>query len=702
MGVTQTSSSSLVPARFPLWRRLSTYAQRAFEQDSVTAVHGVEIIYLHILAVLLILGWLGLVLGELGYFSLDTLLALALVVGAAVFLVLRRSALNLRVDWSPEVLGIVPVLLLAAKLFSPPFEFILGAADAGVYVTTGITIARTGSIVLVDEALTALSPEVRDALFSGGSRFDGYYIADLDRGLVVPHAFHLYPTLLAIAHSVGGISATFWATPLIALLSLIGFYLVARRLFGDVVAFAASLFFAVNPAVIWFAHYPAAENLVRLWLFGGLLAFIMMLDTGSRRFALLAGFTLGVVHLTKIEAVMLPVAVAVFFVHRWVVRRLHPEHGYFLAAYGLMLLHAALHAHFRATSYFYTHLDLVVLRGAGPERLVIPAILVVAALIGIALGRNWLARALASRFWARFAPSVGAGAIILLACYAYYVRPRVGGPVGPIATLPPAELYWLVNRMSFVTLGWYVSPLGLLAGTLGFGVALVRAGSARTVMLFTLVFLEVMLHLYEGRVRPVHFWAARRYLPVIFPAFALFSAFLLHRLQTTLRHRWPEVVTPAALGFVMLVSSLSGWVPFVSHVEYRGAVEQIRHLAAQIPEDGIVIFDHSDAGLRLSTPVQFIGERTSLVLWEPTERNGIAGKLIAEWMAKGRDVYWVRTGSPPDVARLGFGEELVGSSSIDLPEVVPTVDRRPDTIGRLRYELQIYRILPKSSARDRR
>ena len=53
----------------------------------------------------------------------------------------------------------------AAWLFFRPHEYVLGAADAGVYVSLGASIAHERSIVIEDETLACLlytSPSPRD------------------------------------------------------------------------------------------------------------------------------------------------------------------------------------------------------------------------------------------------------------------------------------------------------------------------------------------------------------------------------------------------------------------------------------------------------------------------------------------------------------------------------------------------------------
>lgn len=660
------------------------------------AAHWVEAVYLWLVTALFVAGWIALILAELGYFSIGLLGLLASLVIGGIVLATRRAPELGSLDGSWDVAGLVPPLLLAVALFTPPFEFIIGGVDPGVYVNTAVQIARTGSIVITDVGLQQSTP-FREYIttFGGDQRLPGFYVSDPSRGSLVPHGLHLYPSVLAIGYGLFGIWGSLWLTSALALLGLVGFYLLVRRLFGSVVAAIAAVLLVVNPAVIWFARYPAAENLVQVWMFAGLFALVLAHDTGSRRLAVLAGFMLGAVHLTKIEEVMLPVVLCGFLVYQWLTHRWRTIYWYMLPAYAIVVVHAALHAHFIATAYVYGHLEQIILSKVTPERLTLAAAGVLLGVAAFLIGR-WLVRRLTD---ARLSEAVAIAVAVVapaLAGFAYYLRPKLYGPPTELALNSPADLYFWATNASYVILGWYVSPLALVLAPIGFSVATIRNRSTRTAVLLALAFADAVWLLYEARISPRHFWAARRYLPVVFPTFALFSAYLLWRLQLALRNRWPEGLVPAALGAIIVLSCLGGWLPFRHHIEYRGVIEQSRALAAQIPAQGILLFDDSSlASYFLSTPLQYLWDRQSVILWGRTDADQAVSELLDDWVGHGQDVYWVRTGAPPDVERWGFGATLVATQSIDLPFVLETTDRRPDTVGRLQHDLQIYRILPK-------
>lgn len=663
-------------------------------EDRRAGLHAVELAYLAALAFLLAVSWLALVLAELGVFSLG-LLAL-LLAGAVVagVIAVRRQGLRIECHWTWDIVALVPVVVIAGALFAPPFEYNRGALDPGTYVNAAASIARSGSIIYVDEEMASLSDESRRALFreearpfTFGSRLPGFYIVDLEQSRVTPHGFHLYPALLAVAFALGGTWATLWVLPLLAVFGLAGFALLGRRLFGTPVAVMAALLLAVNPGEIWFAHYPAAEILVQVLLYGGLLALVVALDTDSRVAAVLAGLSLGAVHLAKIEQIALPVATGGFIAYSWLRGRLRRVHIICVAAYALVVGQAALHAYLFSAWYAYS----IISRFLTPALFIVAVASLVLALVVLTIGRRAAVALLSSGEWRAGILNGGALAVLLAAAYAYYVRPRLSIPSEGDSV---EMLYEYLSSLSFVALGWYAAPLGLVLGVGGYATALIRHLGSRTLLLFAIILMDTVICLYEGRITPVHFWAARRYLPVVFPAFALCAAILLWELYRALHARWPLQAFPGILGLVLTFSVFGGWLPFLGYVEYEGQVDQVEQLAATIPEGSVVLFDESDVGLRYSVPMQYMHGRPSFVLWQAAADAGAAETLLNDWVSQGKQVYAVRSDRRLWELPPGYEERGVASGVIDVPEVVVTTDTLPTTVGRFRVEYTVARIEP--------
>jgi hypothetical protein len=112
-------------------------------------------------------GW-GVLLAQVGWFSLLLLWLISALYCAGLGLWLWRRRVGLRVKLSvarSELLSFLALLLVAGALFFRPHEFILGGADAGVYVNLGANIARTGAWRIQEPLIAELPVELYPALF---------------------------------------------------------------------------------------------------------------------------------------------------------------------------------------------------------------------------------------------------------------------------------------------------------------------------------------------------------------------------------------------------------------------------------------------------------------------------------------------------------------------------------------------------------
>src|SRR5690606_4113366 len=124
-------------------------------------------------------------------------------------------------------------------------EAILGAADAGVYVSTAAHIAREGQILVHDATLaalegtlqTALLRPIPDAGLTPYYLFPGFNVVDAGAGTVLPDFFHYHPVWQAVAYALGdtfsgpvtAVYAALLMPGLWALLGSIAVYLTIRQ-----------------------------------------------------------------------------------------------------------------------------------------------------------------------------------------------------------------------------------------------------------------------------------------------------------------------------------------------------------------------------------------------------------------------------------------------------------------------------------------
>jgi hypothetical protein len=317
----------------------------AFSDEGRRHLSAVEGLFIISLTGLITATLSAFILAELGLFELPLLLVLlgVFALGTAAWGIFKRGrSPNPLSGLSFQFIDLAPFLLLAlAFLLSPQsFEYIVGGRDHGVYFNTGVNIARTGQILIIDPELAAVPPESRVLLinpdvsvdlhglpgpWSEGQRLPGLTIRDASQGIILPHAFHLYPALIAIFYALGGISFGLSTTMVLALFGSLAFYFAGRRLFGPAAAILALFFVILNVGQMWFTRYPTAEILTRLLFWSGLYTVVLLLTKGGRFTAVIAGLCFGLMHLAKLDTFMVSIVLFLFFTTLWLRRRWSPR-----------------------------------------------------------------------------------------------------------------------------------------------------------------------------------------------------------------------------------------------------------------------------------------------------------------------------------------------------------------------------------------
>ena len=129
-----------------------------------------EILFLIVLGGLVVVLWLGMLFAELGVFSLPLLMSITVVSSMLVggWAIINGRSLNpfRGATGHPLTLLVIPILAIAIWLSPQPFEYINGGRDHGLYINTGINIARTGRILIQDDELTAVPEQSRPLLIN--------------------------------------------------------------------------------------------------------------------------------------------------------------------------------------------------------------------------------------------------------------------------------------------------------------------------------------------------------------------------------------------------------------------------------------------------------------------------------------------------------------------------------------------------------
>jgi 4-amino-4-deoxy-L-arabinose transferase-like glycosyltransferase len=652
---------------------------------------------------ILLTGWIALIAAEVGFFSARAVLLADVLIGTLGCWAGRYR--KVRLDWKSqgiwrgEGLLIALLLVLMGILYFRPHEFIFGGADAGVYVNLGANIARTGRWLIHNPDWAVISPDVYPMFFREHPSYfiprynylPGFYVSDSGAQTIIPQFYPLHPVWLAVAYGLGGIWAALHMTPLWGMLGVLAFYFAVREAFGHRLAAVAATVLALTPTQVWFARYPTAEVLTQFLLFGGLWAFARYVRQGERWAAILAGLALGEVMLARVDMYFLLGVLPVYAAYLRLQRRL--DQRFWLLAIPMLALgiHSLLHAVLQGWPYLHN------VYFAGRTLTYAKLAVVASGLILLVMAFLFLDR-LVHRLGgvARFEPpwqillSIAAVVLVLLAAYAYFLRPLQADPSRAASywygesTIPDVEPY------NMVRLGWYLSRPGLALGVLGIALIVSRNVNGRTWMMVGIGVFFSLLFIYRTFNNPHHVYVMRRYVPAVIPTFALGMAYTV-----LYPAGWGKVGRVLAAGLtaaVVLLMPYKGQV-MIPQVDYKGSVEQFRVFASLIPEDAVVLFNDDEpvgaAGV-FGTPLAFLEGRTVLDLREEHLNLDRLDALVEGWQAVGRPVVVVDGSSPVSGLCDRWRCQVSSTFQFDLRVLEHSYDHWPVTVVPYRPVLTTY------------
>lgn len=603
--------------------------------------------------------WLGLLLAELGRFSLVS--AATLLGGAAALAVLlRRHQLGWPferpVRWSAQAPALA-VLALAVWLQARPSQYIVGGRDPGAYVASMALIARTGGILYTDPAVVAIpapdvevffrNPDRQDFSFA---RFMGFDLERPSSGRVVPQFFHLLPAFGAYLFQAMGIKGALATPPLLAILGTLAVFLALRRLLGAPAALLGSLLLGLNVIQVWFARYPVSEPFSQLLVFLALLAVALFEERGAPAFAAIGGAALGLTLLVRVDSVLVVVPLGLYvWLRRAEGRFTWKALAPLLGGFGLLAGHAALHAARFASKY----VEDIASRRYWRQPEWVWGALATAGLLALAtarpLGRRglpWLLRHQAAVKGAAMA------VVVALAAYAYFLRPPLSAWAGGDGNAPGsasahASLLQALgfgrlaahDAQSFYRLGWFVSPLGLLLGVLGLLLA-IRDFRDRLLLPLLVTLSFAGFYFYKIRVWNDYYFALRRFVPVVLPMLLAFVALALVTLAARGRARR---VLAAALALGLALSYAADTRRIAGHVDWRGSVDFVREISRRFTPDDIVIFEQPRSIHLLSLPLwsSYGVNVLELARFNPDPEQ--LRHLVRSWRGRFKNIYFVHT-----------------------------------------------------------
>jgi len=633
-------------------------------------------------------------LAAAGRFSLDRLLICDAAVALLALAAGRRRLVFASTASRPGWSLIVPLALVVGGIagFFPSSEYVIGGKDPGVYVNEGIAIAQRGSLLIHDPAIAGIPPAARDLfipVYPGQAyysvRFMGFFVLDPGAGTVVGQFPHLYPVWIAIGYGLGGLAGALGVIGWWSVLGLLAVYFAGARLVGRPAAAAAASLLAVSLLQIWYSRYPNSEMLQQPLVFAALLAFARAHLDGDRFFGWIAGLLLALMLFLRVDAALAVVAVAIA---SWLLlARGRTPHWLFLISLGLGL--SAAWIYLTRVMMPYTARPLAYVSNLRPAALLLLGLAgaCLAALLLAARNRR------VSQLVSVWIPRVLAAVIVAAAVYAYFFRQAGGRLAAPDAA-------------AFRTFAWYLPPEALAVAVLGMALVVWRRFWRDPALLLTITAFSFFFF-YKTQVTREHFWAARRFVAVIFPAALLMMA------AVPFFSFWPDgaqgETRPARrmsvagwawrVGLPLVFVGFVGWrlvaasLPIRNHVEYAGVIPKIEALARLFTADDLMLIEprySSDVHV-LALPLAYVYGRQVLVLATPRPDKRVFREYLEEAARKYRHVYLLGCGGA-DLLSRAISAQPVFSDRFEVPEYESRMNGYPTSVLSKKFDCSIYRL----------
>jgi len=589
--------------------------QNAFARERGYNLSFSESLFLWSATSVTVSGIIAMLLAYFGVFSLINL-SLAIVTLIAITWWIRRPQLtvpNPKLTLNSTFLLLT--ILLAVHLFFMPFEWILGGGDPGTYMNTGFHIARKGSVFVIDDLLGTVDGEVERYLYSN-AQYLGYYITNRSSGEVVPQFLYLYPSIIAIFYSIGGLNLSLFTTPFLAILSLMAIYLATKEIFNTRVALISLILLTTNFLIIWGARQPNSEVLVRLLLFSGIYALSLYFKTKNNFYTALSALFFGGMLLTRIDAWMM--ILPMFFI-LIMLQNSSNKHRSFLTFVGtfLALYFTGWYTLFYI-SYPYTH-DIIVfnlgkfskfleLGSENPVDLTKKILLILSLAIPLSLivGKRFRVFSLADKiltiiiiiifiiFLTRFFIPIAFNQMTELVSISFYHWSWLGFTMTTAGTLLIP-----LKKLSYEKIPFLIFAIFFATDLVGF--VIVHRMTPQP-------FLEYLVNLTvsdSADLTPRPF-ISRYFAAMILPALIIFCAVFLDFLIS--KNKKTTLILMVLLLINLSIIS-SPTFDLKNYVEYKGAIKAVNDIGNELVKDSIVItyggkhFSHLE---RLAVPLYYL------------------------------------------------------------------------------------------------
>jgi len=565
----------------------------------------------------------------------------------------------LKVSLKSENIIVILLIICSVLFFFHPYEWIAGARDPGVYVSTGVHIAKSGSIFIQDPLLAQMNTSIQEALYDVEPanvygfiswadtnfkfQFPGFFITNLDSGTITPQFLHVFPIWIAIFYSIFGLFGIFYVNPIFGVLSIISLYLVGKTLFSWKIGVLAGLILILNFAQIWYARYPFAEIMTQFFILSGLMIFIQFSKSYNKYLAIMSGLLFGLAFLTKIESLVLLLPFFIYYAYKYLNKELNTAHYYFLACTGAVLIYSLFDYLIFSGPYFNFTLQI-------------------------------------------------------------FLSPP------PISILE-VNANKSISNLDMISL--YETVPGIILAFIGIILILFKK-CRKEHRLIALIALSYSIFLFKTTISPDHPWWVRRFVPAFLPICALFTSYALYEIIKI--NKFGKYLS-FFLAALLITNLVAASYPIMNHSEGKGMIEGVSELSNIFNENDIIIMGFSMEGGELSTPLYYIYDKNVIYLYKVNlipelyiremQTPDQVSKGIDYLLNNGHNVYMVFNPGNMYMDNLLFylyanhKIEFIKTHNFSYRHLEPTLDRLPENKIDLKIISNIYKVSSEKPDADK-
>lgn len=539
-------------------------------------------------------------------------------------------------------------------------ESILGGRDQGLYATHGAHIAQTGRLRSeppYEKLYEGENLELVSSSNPGGYFFD-FHNGDMYMQFPPTVALHLGQFF-----GIGSYEGLLWFNPLIAGINILLFFGLSIQFMSRRWAFVGTCLFALNAAQVWNARITLSEILTQNFILAGLALAAASLARENRLGYIVACLIASAAAFTRVDGFLIPAFLIISNLLLQLTHTKSSKNGFDKAlrssSLGILALFACAYIYNAQTTAGY----FVVFSG---KIKIVFSIGVLLTLIQYLPEKTGIQNRIRSTLLSRFFLNRVIVALVLLAIYAYFIRPYME----PFSEFENKH-YGIRNyrENSLIDLSKYLSIPVIVLALWGLGVAIRnlsdRQKSAIAIPLVSWLGFS-LIYLYDPQISTDHIWRIRRFTPLVIPGFIFFAIWGAASIDRVFK--LPDIRKFVFYGFAMwaaffLYTSLR---PIAFLKQYEGTIELVRKVSQSIPKGALTLANVSSeilGPLQLAEGHKMIRDRLDGATFSPVALN-----IIEDEFSRGRDLYFLSQHPIPESSSITSVEHWKHS----VPKLVKT------------------------------